>query len=69
MKFIDFRDEIKKELCRNPEGLTWIELREKLDLPYERPCPAWVQRLEKEIDLTRRKGYGRALVWMISNKN
>jgi len=65
MKYIDFRDGIKLELVNNPEDLTWVELRDRLDLPYERPCPTWVQRLEKEIGLTRCKGSGRALVWKI----
>ena len=65
MKYIDFRDVIKNELSKNSEGLTWVELRDRLDLPYERPCPTWVQRLEKEIGLTRCKGQSRALVWKI----
>ena len=66
MKYIDFRHKIQTELCKNPEGCTWAELRDRLALPYEQPCPTWVQKLEKEIDLKRCKGPGRALVWKIS---
>ncbi len=65
MKYIEFRDSIQEELIKNPDGLTWVELRNRLELPYERPCPTWVQRLEKEIGLIRSKGSGRALVWKI----
>jgi hypothetical protein len=63
MRYIDFRDAIDAELRANPGGLTWPELKQRLDLPYERPCPTWVKRLETEIGLSREKGPGRALVW------
>jgi len=69
MKYIDFRDEIKNELGKNPKGLTWRELQDRLDLPYDRPRPTWVQKLEKEIGLIRCKGSGRAFIWKISNKD
>jgi hypothetical protein len=65
MRYVDFRDRIRRELKRKPSGLTWMELRERLDLPYERPCPTWTKQLENEIDLRRAKGKGRALVWTI----
>ena len=68
MKYIEFRDAIAKELRRTPEGLTWVELRERLDLPYDRPCPEWTGQLEKEIGLSRVKGSTRALVWRIAAK-
>lgn len=67
MKYIEFRDLIKTELIKNPEGCTWTELRDRLALPYERPCPTWVQKLEKEIKLKRCKGQGWAFVWKISD--
>ena len=65
MRYVDFRDSIQKELRRNPAGLTWKELKERLDLPYESPCGEWVARLEKEISLTRTKGEGRAFIWKV----
>jgi hypothetical protein len=61
MRYVDFRDIIQKELRKNPAGLTWAELRERLDLPYERPCPTWVRRMEQEVGLSRAKGSGARL--------
>jgi hypothetical protein len=68
MKYTDFKDLIEKELKQNPNGLTWNELKERLTLPYDRPCPTWVNRMEGEIGLSRIKGSGRALVWTIDKR-
>ena len=38
MRYVDFRDVILEELRQNPAGLTWVELKERLDLPHEFPC-------------------------------
>ena len=65
MRYIDFRDAIRNALRRAPEGLTWNELRDRLDLPYERPCPTWAKQLVKDIGLVRAKGTGRAMVWKV----
>ena len=65
MTYIEFRDAVCGELGRRKNGLTWRELRERLDLPYERPCPTWVRRLEVESGLTREPGPGRAYVWSL----
>jgi hypothetical protein len=65
MRYVDFRDIIQKELRKNPTGLTWAELKERLDLPYDRPCPNWVECMEREIGLLRVKGSGRAYVWKV----
>jgi len=46
MQYADFRDVIQDELRRNPAGLTWARLKEGLALPYKRPCPTWVRRME-----------------------
>jgi hypothetical protein len=48
MRYVDFRDQIITELRRSKSGLTWKELKEKLDLPYRTPCPEWVKRMEEE---------------------
>ena len=66
MRYVEFRDRIQKKLQRNPSGLTWTELRDQLDLPYDRPCAAWIKRLEEEIALSRARGTGRAYVWKIN---
>jgi len=65
MKYVEFQSNILHELQRSPSGLTWKELRERLKLPYDRPCPTWVKQLERDIGLTRKRGTGRALVWTV----
>lgn len=69
MRYVDFRDVIESELQRNMDGLTWAQLKESLDLPYDRPCPTWIKQMEEEIGLCRVKGGGRALVWKIQPSN
>ena len=69
MKYTEFRHAIQTELLRRPEGSTWAELRDHLDLPYDRPCPAWTATLEREIGLVRVKGDGRALVWKLKKRS
>ena len=68
MRYTDFRDSIRGELRRHAAGRTWARLRQRLDLPYDRPCPAWTQQLEREIGLRRVKGGNgsRALVWKLA---
>ena len=71
MRYDDFRDVIRRELRRTRPGLTWTQLRDRLKLPYDRPCPAWTARLEKEIGLSRGRasGGGRSFVWKLSAAN
>lgn len=69
MQYTEFRDTVREALGKNTTGLTWVELRERYALPYDRPCPTWVRQLEAEIGLTRKKGSGRALVWQLNPKN
>ncbi len=65
MRYVEFRNAIEEELLENRAGLTWAELRERLNLPYKQPCPEWVKRMEEEIGLSRARGTGRAYVWRI----
>jgi hypothetical protein len=65
MRYVEFKKIIKDELRKTPDGLTWVELRDRLNLPYIQPCPTWIKQLEDEIGLTRVKGSGRALVWKL----
>ena len=65
MRYIEFTEAIGEALRRNPDGLTWAELRERLELQYKRPCPTWTRNLEREIGLSREKGSGRALLWRV----
>ena len=68
MRYVDFRDVIRQELLRHPEGRTWAELRDGLALPYARPCPTWTRELEQELGLVRAKGEGRALLWKLGRR-
>jgi len=65
MKYEEFKESIRTELKRNPEGRTWKELKESLSLPYSRPCPTWTKELEKDISLRRDEKKGRELVWKV----
>jgi hypothetical protein len=64
MRYSDFKDAIHQELRRSPQGLTWVQLQERLNLPYDRPCPTWTNRLQQEIGLLRKKT-GRAFLWRV----
>jgi hypothetical protein len=63
MRYAEFKAAIQRRLQLNRNGATWLELRDTLALPYDRPCPEWTRRLEREIGLIRRKSSGRSLVW------
>jgi hypothetical protein len=65
MTYPEFKTTLQGHLTAYPSGATWQELRETLKLPYDRPCPEWTKRLEKEIGLVRRKGQGRGLCWTL----
>ena len=67
MTYLKFREKIRRGLARHP-GRTWKQLREELALPYDRPCPEWTKRLEREIGLERRKVRGPAYEWFLSGK-
>lgn len=69
MRFVEFKHVILEELSRNPGGLTWIELKERLALPYSTPCPTWVSRMEQEDGLYRERGARRAYLWKVSQDN
>jgi hypothetical protein len=66
MRYVEYRDLIHNELRHAPGGCTWADLRDRLDLPYDRPCPTWTQQLEKDIGLCRVKGPGRSLIWSVN---
>jgi hypothetical protein len=65
MRYTEFRDSIQAELQRTPAGLCWKDLKQRLQLPYERPCSTWIRRLESDIGLARARK-GSMYLWMIS---
>lgn len=60
---MEFVQSIMKELENNPSGLTWVELKSRLNLPYSIPCQTWIHKMERENGLVREKGSGKALIW------
>jgi predicted transcriptional regulator len=69
MKYVEFVQSIMQELQNNPSGLTWVELKSRLHLPYSIPCQTWINKMEQENGLVRDKGSGRALIWKIQKSN
>lgn len=65
MRYIEFRDQIHAELPQHSAGLTWAELKTRLDLLYDRPCQTWIGQLEKDIGLSNVKDTGCAYIWKI----
>ena len=51
----DFKESIKNILERHPGGLTWSQIRDKLNLPQKAPNNKWVRKLEEDINLRRIK--------------
>jgi hypothetical protein len=68
MRYVEFKEKIRKALVKRPAGFTWKQLKARLRLSYDRPCPTWVANLEKEIGLVRKRGEGRALVWTLGSR-
>lgn len=60
----DFRDEIRKVLESEPKGLTWTEIKTRLQLSQRTPYHKWVKRMEKEIGLIREKKKGKT-IWRL----
>jgi len=66
MTYTAFKTVIRSKLQREPDGVPWSAIRDSLNLPYDRPCPEWVKRLEQDIGLIRSKKNGRAYLWHLS---
>jgi hypothetical protein len=65
MRYIEFKELIQTKLQKNPDGLTWDQLKTQLNLPYNRPCQTWIAQMEQEIGLIRVKETQRAYIWKI----
>ena len=65
MKYAEFKMQIQNALVENPDGLSWLELKGSLNIPYKIPCQTWIYQLEDEINLFRSKGKGRAFIWIV----
>lgn len=54
MLYLDFREKIAAVLKTEPNGLSWTEIRQRLQLPQKVPNNLWVATLEREIGLLRK---------------
>ena len=61
----DFRDEIKKLLRNNPQGLSWAQIKKRLQLSQRAPYHKWVRRMEKDIGLLRERR-GSKTIWRLA---
>ncbi len=64
MGYEEFRAAIQVELKKNPDGLTWTELKQKLRLTQKVPNNQWVNRMEKDIGLMRVREVNR-IIWKL----
>jgi hypothetical protein len=65
MTYEEFKQIIKDELEKTPDGLTWTQIRERRPELYQRfPANQWVRQMEKDIGLVREKVKGR-VYWML----
>ena len=53
MRYSEFKESIQNALLENLAGLTWLELKSSLKLPYKIPSQTWIYQLEEEIHLER----------------
>lgn len=69
MTYEEFRQIIKEELEKAPEGLTWTQIRERRPELYQKwPANQWVRRLEEDIGLIRERVKGRP-IWKLVYEN
>jgi bifunctional DNA-binding transcriptional regulator/antitoxin component of YhaV-PrlF toxin-antitoxin module len=61
----EFRDKIKR-LLQYSDGMTWTEIRVKLNLEQVVPNNKWVHQMEKDIGLLRLKD-PRGLIWRVKH--
>lgn len=61
----DFRDEIEKILKNEPQGLSWMQIKKRLQLSQRAPYHKWVKRMEKDIGLVREKK-GSKTIWRLA---
>lgn len=54
-----FKTKIEAILKAEPEGLTWTEIKQRLNLPQRVPNNRWVRQMEEDIGLIRERIKGR----------
>ena len=66
LTYAQFRDQVKKTLEYQDNGMTWSQIREKLGLDQVVPNNKWVRQLEKDIGLERVKQNDNVILWRTS---
>lgn len=64
--YSEFKKSIEQLLKRYPEGLTWTEIKNKLNFSQKVPNNEWVKKLEDDIGLTRVQK-NNTPIWKIEN--
>lgn len=59
-----FKRKIEAVLKAEPNGLTWAEIKRRLNLPQKVPNNRWVKSMEKDIGLIRERTKGK-LIWRL----
>jgi len=68
MSYLDFKEKILALLKTEPNGLSWTEIRQKLQLPQKVPNNLWVSMMEKDIGLLRRLDNKTAkIIWKLES--
>ncbi len=62
----DFKNSVNNILGRYPIGLTWTQIKDKLNYHQKAPNNQWVRKLEKDIGLKRIRR-GKEMIWNLEN--
>lgn len=68
LTYEEFKNSIKNILERHPSGLTWSQIRDKLNYSQNFPNNKWVRKLEEDIGLNRIKR-GSNMLWSLENNS
>lgn len=66
MSYEEFRDKIENVLKKEPNGLSWTEIRKKASLYQKFPNNKWVAKLQEDIGLVREKIKGKP-IWKLKS--
>ena len=66
MSYEEFRDKIENVLKKEPNGLSWTEIRKKANLYQKFPNNKWVAKLQEDIGLVREKIKGKP-IWKLKS--
>jgi hypothetical protein len=68
MSYDDFKMKVADALRSAGKPLTWTEVRTVTSLPQTSPNNQWIQRMETDIRLRRRRGPDGMIYWQLSSE-